>query len=142
MTAAISLESLAQELQQAVPSSNCRQADNCLIVSPNSLVKVGQHLRGLGFDYLVNLAAVDYDDYFEIVYHLRAIALGQSVTLRTRCERSNPVVESVSSVWKGAELQECEAFDLMGVTFRGHPHLKRLFLWEGFPGHPLRRDYL
>ena len=52
------------------------------------------------------------------------------------------VVPSVTSVWQGANLQEREAFDLMGISFRGHPDLKRIFLWEGFPGHPLRKDFL
>ena len=56
--------------------------------------------------------------------------------------RSEPSLPSVVPVWKGADLQEREGYDLMGVVFEGHTNLKRLLLWEGFEGHPLRRDYL
>ena len=56
--------------------------------------------------------------------------------------RERPEAPSVVSVWKGAELQEREVWDLLGVRFEGHPNMKRILLWEGFEGHPLRRDYV
>jgi NADH:ubiquinone oxidoreductase subunit C len=63
--------------------------------------------------------------------------------LKTRCnDREQPVVPSVISVWQGADFQEREIYDLLGIRFAGHPNMKRIFLWEGFKGHPLRRDYL
>ena len=66
-----------------------------------------------------------------------------SIVLKTRChDRENPSVPSVISLWQGADLQEREIYDLMGIRFEGHPNLKRLFLWDGFQGHPLRKDYL
>ena len=55
-------------------------------------------------------------------------------------ERDNPALPSVVSLWRGADLQEREIYDLFGVKFEGHPNLKRIFLWEGFPGYPLRKD--
>ena len=74
----------------------------------------------------------------------------QVVSVRTRplilktkvFERDEPTVPSVSDIWKGADLQEREVYDLMGVRFEGHPNLKRIMLWEGFDGHPLRKDFL
>jgi NADH-quinone oxidoreductase subunit C len=64
------------------------------------------------------------------------------VIIRTRCfSRVNPTLPSVIGLWQGADLQEREIYDLMGITFEGHPNMKRIFLWEGFPGYPLRKDF-
>ena len=99
--------------------------------------------EALDFRALVALNAVDYVDYFEVVYRLVSYRHNHATVLKVRVyERDEPSVPSVTSVWKGAELQEREVYDLMGVAFDGHPNLKRVFLWEGFEGHPLRRDFL
>jgi NADH:ubiquinone oxidoreductase subunit C len=82
-------------------------------------------------------------DYFEVVYHLISLEHNHSLVLKTRCyDRDKPVVPSVVNLWRSADFQEREVYDLMGIIFDGHPNLKRLLLWEGFVGHPLRRDYL
>lgn len=100
-------------------------------------------LPGLEFDYLNNLTAVDRFDYFEVVYHLSSVKHNHSLVLKTKCfGRDNPAVPSVFSLWRGADYQEREVYDLLGVTFSGHPNLKRILLWDGYDGHPLRRDYL
>ena len=92
---------------------------------------------------MANLTAVDYMDYFEVVYNLISIKNNHSVVLKTKCYgRENLNVPSVVGLWRTADYQERETFDLFGISFEGHPNLKRLFLWEGFEGHPLRRDYL
>jgi len=63
--------------------------------------------------------------------------------VKTRCyDRENPTVSSVVGLWQGADFQEREIYDLLGIKFDGHPNMKRIFLWEGFQGHPLRKDYL
>jgi NADH:ubiquinone oxidoreductase subunit C len=62
--------------------------------------------------------------------------------LKVEADHESPEVPSVVSVWLGAHLQEREAYDLLGIRFAGHPDMKRIFLWEGFPGHPLRKDFL
>ena len=96
-----------------------------------------------GLSVWVALTAVDYIDYFEVVYRLTSLRHNHSAVLKTRVyERDEPVVPSVVPVWKGADLQEREVFDLMGVRFEGHPDLKRIPTWEGFEGHPLRKDFL
>ena len=67
----------------------------------------------------------------------------RSLILKTNLyDRETPSIQSVVEVWKGAELQEREIWDLMGIAFSGHPNMKRIMLWEGFDGHPLRKDYL
>src|SRR3972149_943495 len=80
---------------------------------------------------------------FEVVYHLLSIGHNLAATLKVRThDRENPEVPSVTLVWRGAHFQERETYDLMGIRFQGHPDLRRIFLWDGFPGHPLRKDWL
>ncbi|MDP3721929.1 MAG: NADH-quinone oxidoreductase subunit C [Candidatus Omnitrophota bacterium] len=79
----------------------------------------------------------------EVVYHLYSMAKKHGpVALKVRVPRSHPVVPSVTPIWRGAEFQEREVYDLFGVTFEGHPDLRRILMWEGFDGHPLRKDYV
>ena len=97
----------------------------------------------LDFASLISISAVDYIEYFEVVYHLRSMRRNQSAVLKTRCYgRGEPTVPSMVDLWRGADLQEREIWDLMGIRFEGHPNMKRILLWEGFPGHPLRKDFL
>ena len=78
-----------------------------------------------------------------MVYHLTSISHNQSLVIKTRIfDREDPVVPSVISLWRGADYQEREVWDLMGIRFTGHPNPKRIMLWEGFPGHPLRKDFI
>jgi len=73
---------------------------------------------------------------------LTSLEFNRSVIIKTRCySRENPTLPSVIGLWQGADLQEREIFDLMGIRFEGHPNMKRIFLWEGFDGHPLRKDW-
>lgn len=123
-----------------------KSGEGYIVVRSSSLLDVCNYLKNspeLGFDYLVCLSGVDYLDYLEVVYHLASLANNHSLVLKVRSyDREKSQVPSVSGIWKGADLQEREAYDLLGIEFTGHPYLKRLFMWEGFQGHPLRRDYL
>jgi len=96
----------------------------------------------LAFDYPASITAVDWTDRLEMVYHLYSISHGHKVTLKADVERDNPVVPSLTSVWKGADWQEREVFDLFGIKFEGHPDLRRILLPEEFEGSPLRKDYV
>ncbi|MCH7800509.1 MAG: NADH-quinone oxidoreductase subunit C, partial [Chloroflexi bacterium] len=97
----------------------------------------------LDFSFLNAVTAVDYVEYFELVYHLVSMRKNTSVVIKSKVfGREELSVPSVISVWQGADLQEREVWDLMGIRFEGHPNLKRVLLWEGFPGHPLRKDFL
>ncbi len=122
-----------------------------IIVNPDKLVELAQYLRDHeGFDYLSSLTAVDYlgfkdrtaDDRFEIVYHLFDTKKGgDGIVLKVRLPESKPEVDSLVKVYPGADLQEREAYDLYGIKFKGHPRLRRILLWEGFHGHPMRKDW-
>ena len=92
---------------------------------------------------LSNLCGVDYHDHFMIVYHLQSLDLNHQIVIKVRTkDHDDPIIPSAVMVYKGALLQERETYDLMGIKFENHPDMRRLFLWDGFPGHPLRKDFL
>ncbi len=133
---------ITEHFSDAVSEAN----DQAVVVKSKSLFDVAEYLKNspeFDLDYLNYISAIDYFDYFELVYQLTSLKHNHSLILKTRCyDRDNPVAPSVVSLWRGADFQEREIYDLMGISFEGHPNLKRIVLWEGFEGHPLRRDYL
>lgn len=137
---------MASRIEEKYPDSIEESTSQYLVVKGDSLLKVAKYLRDtddLKLDYFNYVTAIDYYSYFEVIYQLTSTVHNHSIVLKTRCyNRDNPSVPSVISLWQGADFQEREIFDLMGIRFEGHPNLKRLFLWEGFQGHPLRKDYL
>ena len=145
MTAALSGKEIATRLEEQFPGSITESSQNDLTIKSEAWLEAATFLKtapGLDFDYLSSITAIDYYDYLEVVYQLTSIKRNQSLVVKTRCyDRDNPALPSVVSLWRGADLQEREIYDLMGITFDGHPNLKHLFLWEGFTGHPLRKDY-
>ena len=116
-----------------------------IYVATSEILEFAKFFRNdqmLQMETITSLTCVDYIEYFEIVYHLRSMKRNSTMVFRTRIfNRSNPKLSSVSSVWRGADLQEREVFDLMGIEFSNHPNLSRILLWEGFDGHPLRKDF-
>ena len=116
-----------------------------LVVKSETLPAIASFLKatpGFDFDYLASITAVDYHDYFELIYHLVSLEHNHNLVIKTRCsERDAPVVPSVVSLWQGADFQEREIYDLMGIRFDGHPNMKPICLWDGFQGHQLRKNY-
>jgi NADH-quinone oxidoreductase subunit C len=96
------------------------------------------------FNFLSDITCVDWypaEPRFEVVYHLLSIPKKERVRLKVKLESANPAVESLTSVWPGANFFEREVFDLFGVRFTGHPYLRRILMPEDWVGHPLRKDY-
>lgn len=96
------------------------------------------------FNFLSDVTCVDLypsEPRFEVIYHLLSIPKKERVRLKVRLNGTSPVVESVTSVWAGANYFEREVFDLFGVRFAGHPYLRRLLMPEDWEGYPLRKDY-
>ncbi len=145
MTQALSGTEVASQLEDKLPGSIVESNQNVLVVNSDFLLAVAAFLKdtpGLDFDFLNYITAIDYYDHFEVVYQLTSLEHNHSVVVKTRCyDRENPVLPSLVSLWRGADFQEREIYDLMGIRFEGHPNMKRIFLWEGFQGHPLRKDY-
>ena len=146
MTVILSGVEIARRIEQAFSGAVIEATPEGAVLTTDVLVDVCTYLRDdpdLDFRYLVSLTAVDRFDHFEVVYHLQSIHANRLAVLKVKTyDRENPEVPSVVSVWWGANLQEREAYDLMGIRFAGHPDLRRVFLWEGFAGHPLRKDWL
>jgi NADH-quinone oxidoreductase subunit C len=100
--------------------------------------------KELGFDYLVDISSVDNygeDPRWTIVYHLYGIAHGQYMRLKTNVSEEKSELPTVTGVWRTADWHEREIYDMMGVRFRGHPDLRRIIMWEGYPFFPLRKDF-
>lgn len=100
-----------------------------------------------GFDYLVDITAVDYLHYpdaadrFGVIYILTNTATGEQVIVKTHVNEPDLTLPSAFPLWKGADWMEREVYDLYGIIFDGHPDLRRILMPEGFVGHPLRKDY-
>jgi NADH-quinone oxidoreductase subunit C len=137
---------IAERVKQRFGEGVAAADDKHLIIESPRLAEVAQFLHDdaeLTLDYLNSLTAVDRKTHFDLIYHLTSITKNHRLTFSVPVYgRDKPSVPSVTPVWRGADLQEREIFDLFGVEFAGHYNLKRLFLWEGFPGHPLRKDWV
>lgn len=101
--------------------------------------------KDLGFNYLIDITVVDWMDQqeerFEVVYHFMSFPRGYRLRVKVWVPENKPEVPSVVSLWSGADFMEREAWDMYGVTFTGHPNLKRILMYDEFKGHPLRKDY-
>ncbi len=119
-----------------------------LVVDPSQLVDIATFLRDdMDYAYLSCVTGLDYPEAtngfparYEVAYNLFR-SQGDSLTLHVHADREDPVVPSLVEVWPSANVQEREAWDMMGVRFEGHPDLRRILMWEGFEGHPLRKDW-
>ncbi len=137
-------ERVLQEFPQLQVDEGVRGAAG-FVVPAEDLLVVAQRLRdmpGVACDYLSHVTGVDYKDHLESVYYLIGTETGARVVLKVKLPRDNPEVDSVTSVWPTADWHERESYDLLGIRYRNHPHLKRILLWEGYEGHPLRKDFI
>lgn len=98
----------------------------------------------LGFDFLADLSTLDNygdDPRWTVVYELAGLGHGQHLRLRTDVGEEQSELPSVVSIWRTANWHEREAYDMMGIRFSGHPDLRRILMWEGYPYFPLRKDF-
>jgi NADH-quinone oxidoreductase subunit D/NADH-quinone oxidoreductase subunit C/D len=143
----------AQAVPGAVIGTYAEETEKALVVAPDKLIEFLTYLRDREqYDFLSSVTAVDYSAYkgklrsgikdrFEVVYHLYSTHKGGGpVVLHVRVP-GNETVPSATLVYPGANLQECEVYDLYGIKFAGHVNLRRTLLWEGFNGHPMRKDW-
>jgi NADH-quinone oxidoreductase subunit C/D len=132
-----------------VVKADARAGYEGFVAQTDKLVEVATALRDeMGYDFLSSVTAVDYlneapgaASFIEVVYHFYKSTGGGSLVLKVQAPRDNTVVPSLVSVFPGADFQEREAWDLHGVKFEKHPDLRRILMWEGFAGHPMRKDW-
>jgi NADH-quinone oxidoreductase subunit C len=115
-------------------------------IDREALLEAAAFLKSAPQDFavLLDLTCVDYapaSPRFEMVYHLFSLSRTRRLRLKVRLDENDLTIASLSSLWKNANWLEREVFDLFGVRFEGHPDLRRLFMYDGFEGHPLRKDY-
>lgn len=135
---------LKQKFSEVVVEDD-RNGFSGVIVDKARLPEVAQAIRDeLGFDYLSSATAVDYHgiaDQMEMVYHAYRTSGGPALVFKAQTDRENAEIPSLIDVWPGVDFQEREAFDLYGIRFPGHPNLRRILLWDGFEGYPMRKDW-
>ncbi|HTY81500.1 MAG TPA: NADH-quinone oxidoreductase subunit C [Dehalococcoidales bacterium] len=142
MTVALSAREIAGQLKEKFAGKIEESGANSVLVKSDALQAVAAYLKdNLKYDYFNYVTAVDYISYFEVVYQVTSMEQNRSIVLKARCARDNATLPSVTGIWQGANFQEREIYDLFGIKFEGHPNLKRMFLWEGFGGYPLRKDW-
>lgn len=116
-----------------------------LTVAAEDLPVVAKFCRDdLAFDYLLDVSSVDHfgeDPRFEVVYELASMAHPAHLRLKTKVSEDAPEVPSVVDLWPTANWHEREVWDMMGIRFTNHPDLRRILMWEGYPFHPLRKDF-
>jgi NADH-quinone oxidoreductase subunit C/D len=136
---------IAEKIKTLFPDAVESVTDQAIVVKGNQLVDVARYLHDtteLGFDYLHNVTSVDWPDHFEVVYNVSNLSRGGApITLKVNAPREDPSVPSLVPVYRGADFQEREVYDMMGIRFTGHPNLRRILMWDGFEGYPLRKDY-
>jgi NADH-quinone oxidoreductase subunit C/D len=114
------------------------------LIDADHVLDFAKNIRDeFGYDYLSSVTGVDYihDEKMEVVYHAYQSSGGPALIFKVQVPRDDPVVPSLVSIYPGADFQEREAWDLLGIRFSGHPNLRRILTWEGFEGHPLRKDW-
>jgi NADH-quinone oxidoreductase subunit C len=138
---------LKARFEAGVGDCDLQGKDPSIQVQPSAIVDVCRFLRDeadLRFDSLSNQTGVDYKgkELIEVVYHLFSYPHRHRIVLKVDVPREHPTLPSVEGVWKAANWLEREIFDLLGVTFEGHPDLRRLLMPEDWVGYPLRKDFV
>jgi len=139
-------EDLKSRLEKEFPGITLKLIRKSLLIEkPEDLPRVARFLKendDFRMDYLSSVTGSDFLTYLETIYHLYSMEkkIGP-VVLRFRSDREDPHAPSLTEIYRGAEFQEREAYDMYGIVYDGHPDLRRLFMWEGFEGWPMRKDY-
>ncbi len=147
MDASVTLKKLTEKFPDAIVGTHNYRGDDTAIVKKEKIRDICLFLRDdpdLLYNFMMDLTVVDYlgrDPRFEVVYHLYSLPHNRRVRIKALVPESDLTIDSVVSVWVAADWFEREAYDMYGVVFAGHPNLRRILLYEGFEGHPLRKDY-
>ena len=138
---------LGEFIKSIAPDAEIREGKQYLevTVTPSILYNLARQLKEkeeAQFDYLFCITGVDYGVDLGVIYHLRSTIYDHAIVLKTRTsDRQAPQLDSVSDLWQTADFHEREVYDLLGIKFKNHPDLRRLFLDNSW-GFPLRKDYV
>lgn len=142
------LELLNQKCSSLIVESSCDKNHVIVRIAPASVSAFFRTLKedaDLAFNMLLSVTAVDWmdnrDDRFEVVYHLLSLKNYGRLRVKVNLPEHKPEIDSVAGLWQSANFMEREAWDMLGIVFKGHPDLRRILMYEEFKGHPLRKDY-
>ena len=145
MNSSEAVEKIETRFQGNILLKNSFRDELSLTVTKDSLIEIMTFCKkDLGFDYLVDLTAVDNlgtNPRYEVVYELYSYSDSCHLRIKVGVDESEREVSSVVGLWPTANWHEREAFDMIGVTFSGHPDMRRILMWEGYPYYPLRKDF-
>ena len=145
MNSSEAVEKIETRFQDNIFLKNSFRDELSLTVTKDSLIEIMTFCKNdLGFDYLVDLTAVDNlgtNPRYEVVYELYSYSDSCHLRIKVGVDESEREVSSVVGLWPTANWHEREAFDMIGVTFSGHPDMRRILMWEGYPYYPLRKDF-
>ena len=139
------IETVRSKFPDAVLETHSFRGDETVVVKKEALAETAAFLRdSLGFDMLMDLTAADYlprEPRFELVCHFYSTRHNYRLRLKCPVGGEQPAVASLTPLWPGANWFEREVWDMYGIKFEGHPDLRRVLMYDGFEGHPLRKDY-
>lgn len=121
---------------------NEEKPDEVHLKDTTLLLSVAKLLKENGLDFLSDISSVDYKEYFEVIYQLYSFSEDRYLVIKAKLNHEKPEIESLASIWRTADWLEREVYDLMGIKFLNHPNLARILMWEGYEGHPLRKDFV
>ena len=140
------LDQIKQDLEAKFSGTQIALEGTSLVVPKERWFEIAHYFKDAPeyvLDYLSSVTGVDYRQYLEVVYHLYSITKKEGpLTIKVRTDTEKSVVPSVTPIWRSAEFQEREAYDLVGIRFEGHPDLRRILMWDEFQFHALRKDYV
>jgi NADH-quinone oxidoreductase subunit C len=139
-------ESLRAEFPDKVKAVSFPLGEETVLIEPDAVLQICSFLmkEPYAFNMLLDMTCVDYcgdEMRFEMVYHLFSLPNNTRLRIKTRLAEKDLEIGSLTPLWKNADWLEREVYDMFGVHFVGHPYLRRLFMYDGFEGHPLRKDY-
>ena len=145
MTSQETIESLNKSFEGKLQNKTEFRGETTYTIQESDLREIVKFCRDdLSFDYLLDITSIDNfgeEPRFEIVYHLYSMAHGANLRLRLKLSEEVGALDSVSDIWPTADWHEREIYDMMGIKFNGHPDLRRILMWDGYPFFPLRKDF-
>jgi len=145
MTCEEALASLGKSLGEKIQNKTEFRGETTYTIAAANLREIAKFCRDeLSFDYLIDITSIDNsgkEPRFEIVYELYSVSLGAHLRLKLRVSEDAGAVDTVSDIWSTANWHEREIYDMMGIKFDGHPDLRRILMWDGYPFFPLRKEF-
>jgi NADH-quinone oxidoreductase subunit C len=140
-----SVDALSESFGERIRDKTEFRGETSCMITAKDLREIAKFCREeLLFDYLIDVTSIDHfgdEPRFEIVYHLYSMPRAIHLRLKLKVPEEAGAVDTVSDIWPTANWHEREIYDMMGIKFNGHPDLRRILMWDGYPFYPLRKDF-